>query len=84
MVRNCRRYFEIDSNVPDLPTLYRTAGTCLAFLRPAPVLCGGGARYTATICDCHSAPLTGPFSPQLEHGWGEKGPVEGLVDAHGL
>ena len=61
-----------------------TAGTSLVFLR-LPRSCAGvahGIQLQYAIATAH--PSTGPFSPQPEHGRGEKGPVEGLVEAHGL
>ncbi len=56
----------------------------LAFLR-LPRSCAGvahGIQLQYAIATAH--PPTGPFSPETEHGWGEKGPVGGLVEAHGF
>ena len=59
-------------------------GSCLVFLRLARSCAGvaHGIQLQYAISTAH--PSTGPFSPLPEHGRGENGPVEGLVEAHGL
>ena len=51
----------------------------------APVLCRGGARYTATIRNCRRAPPARPFSPHSRGaGNGARRDGRGLEEAHGL